>query len=62
MPGSLNNKRVAILVTDGFEQAELTGPQQALEQAGVKVDIVSAREGKVKVGTMTSQPTTSGST
>ncbi|MEH6351177.1 type 1 glutamine amidotransferase domain-containing protein [Pseudomonas sp. 3JA] len=48
MPGSLNNKRVAILVTDGFEQAELTGPQQALEQAGVKVDIVSAREGQVK--------------
>ncbi|MCP1453022.1 MULTISPECIES: type 1 glutamine amidotransferase domain-containing protein [Pseudomonas] len=44
----LNNKRVAILVTDGFEQAELTGPQQALEQAGVKVDIVSAREGQVK--------------
>ncbi|MEX0163904.1 type 1 glutamine amidotransferase [Pseudomonas brassicacearum] len=48
MPGSLNNKRVAILVTDGFEQAELTGPQQALEQAGVKVDIISAREGQVK--------------
>ncbi|WP_339477629.1 MULTISPECIES: type 1 glutamine amidotransferase domain-containing protein [unclassified Pseudomonas] len=48
MPGSLNNKRVAILVTDGFEQAELTAPQQALEQAGVKVDIVSAREGQVK--------------
>ncbi|QGA52635.1 type 1 glutamine amidotransferase domain-containing protein [Pseudomonas brassicacearum] len=48
MPGSLNNKRVAILVTDGFEQAELTGPQQALEQAGVEVDIVSAREGQVK--------------
>ncbi|WP_223472129.1 MULTISPECIES: type 1 glutamine amidotransferase domain-containing protein [unclassified Pseudomonas] len=48
MHGSLNNKRVAILVTDGFEQAELTGPQQALEQAGVKVDIVSAREGQVK--------------
>ncbi|WP_447772234.1 type 1 glutamine amidotransferase domain-containing protein [Pseudomonas kilonensis] len=44
----LNNKRIAILVTDGFEQAELTGPQQALEQAGVKVDIVSAREGQVK--------------
>ncbi|MDO7895791.1 type 1 glutamine amidotransferase domain-containing protein [Pseudomonas citrulli] len=48
MPGSLNNKRVAILVTDGFEQAELTGPKQALEQAGAKVDIISADEGQVK--------------
>jgi len=48
MSGSLNDKRVAILVTDGFEQAELTGPKQALEQAGVKVDIISASEGQVK--------------
>ncbi|MFW9267256.1 type 1 glutamine amidotransferase domain-containing protein [Pseudomonas sp. NR3] len=48
MPGSLNDKRVAILVTDGFEQAELTGPKQALEQAGAKVEIVSASEGQVK--------------
>ncbi|MCL6705040.1 type 1 glutamine amidotransferase domain-containing protein [Pseudomonas sp. T1.Ur] len=48
MPGSLNDKRVAILVTNGFEQAELTGPKQALEQAGAKVEIVSASEGQVK--------------
>ncbi|WP_338474009.1 type 1 glutamine amidotransferase domain-containing protein [Pseudomonas sp. MS646] len=48
MPGSLNNKRVAILVTDGFEQVELTGPKQALEQAGAQVDIISADEGQVK--------------
>ncbi|MGN8274637.1 type 1 glutamine amidotransferase domain-containing protein [Pseudomonas sp. SMN5] len=48
MPGSLNNKRVAVLVTDGFEQAELTGPKQALEQAGAQVDILSAKEGQVK--------------
>jgi protease I len=48
MPGSLNDKRVAILVTNGFEQAELTGPKQALEQAGAKVEIVSASERQVK--------------
>ncbi|WP_434628171.1 type 1 glutamine amidotransferase domain-containing protein [Pseudomonas sp. Z6-14] len=48
MPGSLNDKRVTILVTNGFEQAELTGPKQALEQAGAKVEIVSASEGQVK--------------
>jgi protease I len=48
MPANLNNKRVAILVTDGFEQAELTGPKEALEQAGAKVDIISASDGQVK--------------
>ncbi|WP_434673046.1 type 1 glutamine amidotransferase domain-containing protein [Pseudomonas sp. R1-15] len=48
MPANLNNKRVAILVTDGFEQAELTGPKEALEQAGAKVDIISTSDGQVK--------------
>ncbi|MDI2592555.1 type 1 glutamine amidotransferase [Pseudomonas sp. N3-W] len=48
MSNSLNGKRVAMLVTDGFEQVELTGPKHALEQAGAKVDILSAREGQVK--------------
>ena len=48
MSNSLNGKRVAILVTNGFEQVELTGPKQALEQAGAQVDILSAKEGQVK--------------
>ncbi|MHC8307851.1 type 1 glutamine amidotransferase domain-containing protein [Pseudomonas sp. PB3P13] len=48
MATSLNGKRVAILVTDGFEQVELTGPKQALEEAGAQVDILSAEEGQVK--------------
>ena len=48
MSKSLNGKRVAILVTDGFEQVELTGPKQALEDAGAKVEILSTKEGKVK--------------
>ena len=48
MSTSLNGKRVAILVTDGFEQVELTGPKQALEEAGAQVDILSAEEGQVK--------------
>ncbi|MFJ7311351.1 type 1 glutamine amidotransferase domain-containing protein [Pseudomonas sp. NPDC098747] len=47
MATQLNGKRVAFLVTDGFEQVELTGPKQALEQAGAQVDILSAEEGKV---------------
>ncbi|MCF4996106.1 DJ-1/PfpI/YhbO family deglycase/protease [Pseudomonas syringae] len=48
MATSLQGKRVAVLVTDGFEQAELTGPKEALEQAGAQVDILSAEAGQVK--------------
>ena len=44
----LRGKKVAMLVTDGFEQVELTGPRAALEKAGAKVEIVSPKEGKVK--------------
>jgi len=33
MKSMLNGKKVAILVADGFEQVELTGPRKALEQA-----------------------------
>jgi protease I len=44
----LSGKRVAILVTDGFEEVELLKPREALEQAGAKTQIVSPRDGKVK--------------
>ncbi|MCQ4294391.1 type 1 glutamine amidotransferase [Pseudomonas stutzeri] len=47
MSQSLNGKRVAILVTDGFEQVELTGPKEALEKAGATAEIVSAKNGEV---------------
>jgi hypothetical protein len=32
--GQLDGKKVAILVTDGFEQVEMTKPREALEEAG----------------------------
>jgi len=35
------NKRVAILVDTNFEQAEFTGPLEALKTAGVQVTVVS---------------------
>ena len=41
MEKSLNGKRVAILVTEGFEQSELDGPKQALDEAGAETLIVS---------------------
>ncbi len=48
MPQQLTGKRVAIVVTDGFEQDELERPRQALEEAGAKTEVVSPKSGKVK--------------
>ena len=44
----LNNKRVAALVDNGFEQSELIEPRKALEAAGARVDIVSPQASEVK--------------
>jgi protease I len=44
----LNNLRVAILTENGFEQSELISPKEALEKAGVTVDIVSPQPKEVK--------------
>ena len=44
--GKLDNKRIAALVTDGFEQVELVEPMKALQDAGAQVDIVSPKDGK----------------
>jgi protease I len=41
-------KRVAILTENGFEESELTSPKKAMEDAGIKVDIVSPQKEKVK--------------
>lgn len=48
MAQDLGGKRVAILVTDGFEQVELTEPRKALEDAGAQTALVSPAEGRVK--------------
>jgi protease I len=41
-------KKVAILTESGFEEVELTSPKKALEDAGMKVDIISPQKEKVK--------------
>lgn len=46
--GPLAGKRVAILVTDLFEQVELTGPRDALQQAGAETVIVAPQPGEVQ--------------
>lgn len=45
---NVNEKKVAILTENGFEETELTSPKKAMENAGIKVDIVSPQKGKVK--------------
>ena len=45
---NLNGLKVAILVTDGFEQVELTEPRKALDQAGARTQIVSPKDGQVR--------------
>jgi protease I len=44
----LKGKRVAILVTDGFEQIEMTSPRQALEDAGATCVLIAPKSGKVQ--------------
>jgi protease I len=44
----LDNRRVAILATDGFEESELFEPKEALENAGAKVNIISIKSGEIK--------------
>jgi protease I len=48
MSTNLNGKKVAILVTDGFEQVELTEPKAALEKAGAQPQIVAPGADQVK--------------
>lgn len=48
MSDRLLSKRVAVLATDGFEQAELEEPILALEREGADVCIVSPKEGTIQ--------------
>lgn len=48
MAKRFNNLKVAVLVTDGFEQAELLEPKKALEAAGATVHILSDKKSSVQ--------------
>jgi protease I len=48
MANELRNKRVAVLVENGFEQSELVEPKKALEEAGARAEVISPQQGKVK--------------
>jgi protease I len=45
---NLKGVKVGILVTDGFEQVELTEPRKALQQAGAETQIVSPKSQTVR--------------
>lgn len=44
----LNNRKIAILTENGFEESELLSPKQALEEAGATVHIISPQKEKVR--------------
>lgn len=48
MADRIDGKRVAILATNGFEQAELLEPKRALEDAGATTTVVSLEGGEIK--------------
>jgi protease I len=44
----LHDKKVAILVADGFEQIEMTSPRAALEEQGARTHLISPNRDTVK--------------
>jgi protease I len=48
MASTLKGTKVAILATDGFEQAELIEPRKALEAAGAETVLVAPKSGNIK--------------
>jgi len=48
MADSLNSKKIAIIATDGVEQAELVKPREAVEKAGGKTELLSLETGQIQ--------------
>ena len=48
MSKDLHGKRIAFLLTDGFEQVEMTEPRKALEEAGTRTQIISPSKGEIQ--------------
>jgi protease I len=44
----LSGKKVAVLATDYFEEAELTEPVKALKKAGATVEVIAPKAGEIK--------------
>jgi protease I len=48
MAESLNSKKIAIIATDGVEQAELETPRRAVEEAGATAELLSLQTGEIQ--------------
>ncbi|MHB8381360.1 MAG: type 1 glutamine amidotransferase domain-containing protein [Candidatus Binataceae bacterium] len=48
MSDLLKGKKIAILLTNGVEQVELTEPRKALDEEGAETALVSPAEGKIQ--------------
>jgi protease I len=48
MDNVLDGKKIAILLTNGVEQSEMTEPRKALEMAGAKTELISPAKGKIQ--------------
>ena len=48
MANELKGKKVAFVATDMVEQAELTGPWDALKKAGADIELVSIEDGEIQ--------------
>jgi protease I len=48
MAGILKGKTVAILATDGFEEAELAEPKKALDKADATIHVIAPHSGEIK--------------
>ena len=44
----INDAKILILATDGFEQSELLEPQKQLKDAGATVHVASPKDGEIK--------------
>ncbi|MGH9528852.1 MAG: type 1 glutamine amidotransferase domain-containing protein [Terriglobales bacterium] len=47
-PNKIEGLRVAILATDGVEEAELVEPRKALDEAGAKTTLISVKSGNIQ--------------
>jgi protease I len=48
MADELNGRKIAIIATDGVEQAELVEPREAVEAAGAETELLSLQEGEIQ--------------
>jgi protease I len=49
---SINDSRILIMATHGFEESELVKPLQQLKAKGAKVDVAAPEAGKSKAGSI----------